>query len=574
MATKRKHQQPPSSSSHTDIQDLLEKLFEKLLHKDILSPPKPFYQGKNIQDHILSVNHYLQTSKINDSDSKIAVLINSLDDDVQILLFSQANYESHSEDYDWICNTLLELFNEKSSPVSPLHNLLQIKQTSEQTLKKYVAALRIAAFKTMKQVPQNIREGYLLTAFLKGITNRALAKAIATLKPQSVEEALRLAEQEEKCLSGENPHMVRGMQKDEISIEKNDLRLILNQLSVLRKQVNYLIECMNQKNQPIPRTHNPQRPQLNTNQTIHGSKQLKTRMEQRPFRLPTKCFRCEQDGHIARNCNAKLHCSLCQGDHLSKDCRRRTFQVRRIHHTTDGGQSSASDEEEMHKEETDKESTASNIECFTLRKECRQKTTTKHSTKQRRSNLSSEEKDAVMWTAYIEGRGKKPKYENAPTVISTSRKENARNKPLVTGFCEGLQTKLFLDSGAEVNVIDAKFFKELQAYANNKIQFKPQQGTISCANGTKMKTLGLAALRIGIGSTAATIHFTVAMDLFPKIIIGIRGMKTLNIQLDPANDRAITCHTSVPFISSVYPQSVWSENEKRSALGARNGPQC
>jgi predicted aspartyl protease len=183
------------------------------------------------------------------------------------------------------------------------------------------------------------------------------------------------------------------------------------------------------------------------------------------------------------------------------------------------------------------------------------------------------EKQVEEWTAYIKGHAQKPKVNSAPTVISTSRPEKAKNKPLIQGFCEGQEAKLFLDTGAEVNVIDLSLFKQLQTFTDNKIPFKPQEGTISCANGSKMKTYGMASLKIKIGKVMANLHFTVASNLFPKIIVGIRGMKTLNIQLNPANSCAIVGKSNIPFVSKVSPQSIWTENESRSVQGAGNRPE-
>jgi hypothetical protein len=157
--------------------------------------------------------------------------------------------------------------------------------------------------------------------------------------------------------------------------------------------------------------------------------------------------------------------------------------------------------------------------------------------------------------------------EWAPTVISASRPEKARNKPLVKGFCEGMDTPLFLDSGAEVNVVDLEYFRKLQKFADYKIRLYPKDGSISCANGTKMRTYGSTELKVKVGQTMANLHFIVAANLFPRVIIGIRGLKTLNVKLDPANSCAIAGERDIPFISQVAAQSVWSENGKKSALG-------
>jgi hypothetical protein len=104
--------------------------------------------------------------------------------------------------------------------------------------------------------------------------------------------------------------------------------------------------------------------------------------------------------------------------------------------------------------------------------------------------LTESQRQVQEWVSYIEGRGRKPKVHNPPTLISDSRTERAANKPLIWRVCEGKDTKLFLDSGAEINVIDKKLFDELRAFSGNKVSFSRHEGTISCANGSKMQSLG------------------------------------------------------------------------------------
>jgi hypothetical protein len=74
---------------------------------------------------------------------------------------------------------------------------------------------------------------------------------------------------------------------------------------------------------------------------------------------------------------------------------------------------------------------------------------------------------ATKWCNYVKGDGRRPMDESAhtryqPTVISDGKSELARNKPLVIGRCGGEKAKLFLDSGAEMNVIDWQYLQELK----------------------------------------------------------------------------------------------------------------
>ena len=68
--------------------------------------------------------------------------------------------------------------------------------------------------------------------------------------------------------------------------------------------------------------------------------------------------------------------------------------------------------------------------------------------------------EVVKWVSYIQGNGRNPKL-NAPTLISCKRPERAAYKPLVAGMIEGLQSKTFFGTGAELNVVDETFMKML-----------------------------------------------------------------------------------------------------------------
>jgi hypothetical protein len=150
MATKRKNQH--SSQLYADPQSL-ERLFEKLLLKDSFPPPKTFCNGRSIEEHLGNVRRYIHATNITNVEAQIAVLVNSLEEDVQVILFSQPQYEQNSDNYEWLSEKLVTLFRQKPSAVSPLANLLQMKQTNEQSLRKYASDLRHKTHSTQNTDP-------------------------------------------------------------------------------------------------------------------------------------------------------------------------------------------------------------------------------------------------------------------------------------------------------------------------------------------------------------------------------------------------------------------------------------
>jgi hypothetical protein len=218
----------------------------------------------------------------------------------------------------------------------------------------------------------------------------------------------------------------------------------------------------------------------------------------------------------------------------------------------------------------DNSSQKSEINCCVLSNNTKVKT--KAPQRKVKKQPSEAQLQVEEWVAYVMGHKRRPT-KKAPTLISERRAEHSANKPLIWGKCEGSKTKLFLDSGAEVNVIDQDYFEELQKFSGNKILFTPRKGTIACANGSKITTHGIARLKLETGGSKADIIFTVAARVFPRVIVGIRGMKTMNIKLDPANSRAILGNgVTIPFISKVTPQSVWSGNGQGPSQGVVGSP--
>jgi hypothetical protein len=168
--------------------------------------------------------------------------------------------------------------------------------------------------------------------------------------------------------------------------------------------------------------------------------------------------------------------------------------------------------------------------------------------------------ESEQWVAYINGNGKKPrqlksKTLTAPTVISSNHTEKARNKPIVDGKCATIKTKLFLDSGAEINVIDNKFLQELVSKHQAPVSVNRCTSNIKCANGSRMTVLGEATLIVEIASVKSRQKFLIVNNLFPKVIIGIRAMKTMSISIDPENDCIFVNKERIPFMSKVDPQS-------------------
>ena len=155
MATKDKSHQNSSNTNSVDQLanlQLFEKLVDKLFRKDTVPPPKVFSDDKVVEEHVKNVNRYIQATGVTEEETMVSILLNSLDDDVQIRLFSQPGFDK------WVCDKLINIFEKKRSPISPFATLLHIKQSNEMNLDSYAAELRIASYKYLKDTPENTKE--------------------------------------------------------------------------------------------------------------------------------------------------------------------------------------------------------------------------------------------------------------------------------------------------------------------------------------------------------------------------------------------------------------------------------
>ena len=71
-----------------------------------------------------------------------------------------------------------------------------------------------------------------------------------------------------------------------------------------------------------------------------------------------------------------------------------------------------------------------------------------------------------------------------------------------------------------------------------------------------MDTKGWVRLGVQTGGQMKQCKFWVVQNLFPKIIIGIRAMKDMNIAVDPAKECVWVNGTRVPFLARVQTQSL------------------
>ena len=152
---------------------------------------------------------------------------------------------------------------------------------------------------------------------------------------------------------------------------------------------------------------------------------------------------------------------------------------------------------------------------------------------------------------FVNGQGDKSKrslFQTARTVISHSRPEKAKNKPLVECSVGVEKVKTMFDTGADLNVISQDLVERIKKQ-NPSVKIYRSNTTVKCANGSTEKCMGKVQLNVAIGPVITAHVFDIMPNVFPHLFIGIRSMKKYGIMVNPGKDEIEIQGIRIPFVS-------------------------
>lgn len=154
--------------------------------------------------------------------------------------------------------------------------------------------------------------------------------------------------------------------------------------------------------------------------------------------------------------------------------------------------------------------------------------------------------------------------------IETKNTKSNSNRPILKGRINDKNSYLFLDTGSQINVIDNNYLKN--NFSDNYKRTDNNLKAVTCANGTKMKIYGSVILDIQIGPKRKPIHFLVSEYVYPNVIIGLHGMKSLGLTITLEKSSIIAQGVEVPFTSQIDSDSVVNQKNGQALL-SRTGVQ-
>ncbi len=569
---------------------LLETLLQRLLFRDTYGIPKICGVGENIQSHLQKMDSYFKSCGIQNKEAKTTVLLNSITDEMQLDLCGLLEFQNKKNDYEWLSKKLVELYQPKESELSPYIKLFSHKQRTNQSTREFLAEIRREGYKLLHMLDSKEREKHMIEAFCTGISNQDLRKVLKHRKFDTLDEAYELIKKERPTGNDEDG-LVRAMISRNAQEQVSEIEKLQNQMSVMQKQLTYIVSLLQSESRPTPRKAPPTYAQM-------AGRNIPERKDTRPLprrymppydsqrertRNNVVCFCCGREGHIARMCDVR--CENCgrQG-HRANRCYSRPQAPRKnvrvleeldnnewVDDETSSVVPSSTDEhldEVIHQEIPSVSSVYVEEEPIEAKRPERKKMMAEFAS--RKPKIYPEEVN--QWTDFIEGRtNRKPK-----TLISSNRSEKAANKPIIEGKCNGLACRILCDSGAEVNVIDEAFVRKIQA-ADAGVIISKARKAIKCANNSAMHVVGSVRLRMSFAAISAgkPCTFLIVKNLFPKVILGIRSMKGLEMTIDPPHSQVFVKGKRIPFLSKIYAETLMGQgNDDRSVLGVGGRQIC
>lgn len=530
----------------------------QLFRRDIVKPPATFCLGADIEKHLEELDAYMELALITESRDRCMVLKNTLSEEVWMEFCMTAGFNAHASDYVWQKDHLISQYKTKQSRASPLTALLEMSQTSLQPTEEYLRLLRIHAFRHINHLNDETQRRYLLHAFLHGLRNRKVAKAVELLQPATVEEAYDIVKREDKQHSSHHVHAVH-VESDSVNAvgQKPPVSSLVQLVNSLQSKIIALERDMQFiKRQVGERKMYPTNPNINR---PFQSPQRGPRRGLAPRISPSvnvTCYNCGERGHVSSYCSKPTKCYGCGGsNHISRNCPQRRQNMNTVNGLSYADVASLSLSNRFNDLEVEGSTVEGPVEGPNEQEAAYM--VIKDNRPQRMSNGPGSRKPRFFgqpdtlcneYANYIEGKVPKP--------VRGLSKMHTNHKSVIEMRIDSSRAKTLLDTGASCNLISKKFVERIGGF-----EMLPPKGSIRCANASPMRMVGRVHVRVHLGRGSEVMDFAVVEDM-PDVdaILGIRSMRRLGVDLDLKRSGALVDGLFIPFIGEIVSSTTVAGN--------------
>ena len=555
---------PGSGTTSGDEDNGVRHLCRQLFRKELFKPPETFSREDDINSHVKKIEEYLRVTEITSDSDKVYVLVESLQQDLQKELKMTSDFQAKRKDYQFVKKRVLKLFKRKVAPITPFIRLLKTIQLRQQSVEDFARNIRVRAHDLIYDRTSEERETFMLECFSNGLRNKTLSTVLKLLKPETLDEAVKMIKKEEKELLDETT-------TEDAVLEmtcSNDCHM---KIAELAKEIAALKSKINRM--PFQQPNNIKMPQQSRAAKVPGrvfSRNITGNGNNGNVGL--KCHNCNQTGHFANTCRLPKRCYNCgRTGHISRFCRQRrhvsylqTDSSERVDEIKTEGTSvrSSAADADVDSEEFPPLTVTNRF--MNLEDECTLISDGEEVymaetpiPRPRRTKVVKKSCPTLIdkQVAFIEGKGPKPKPENVEKLeCEVKKKENLvfYNKPVVKCRLNGERVNTLMDSGATCNLLAKEVFDSMSE--KDGCRLHETNNRISCANNTNLNCLGEVSLHFSLAGMTILMKFFIVEGLRNcQAIVGLRAMKKMGIRFDFGNDCVILNDIIIPFESHVSP---------------------
>ena len=466
-----------------------------------------------IKEHVRNVQEFVKLFTFGENERKeeLQLFQKYFDEEINKEIQSDPSYNHESENIEDYTQRLLKMLEKKESKISNIRPLFQITQAKNESITDYAKRIRIGSLGI-----KEMKEDIMIEAFLEGMAYRTMATIVRLFKPKSLEEAIDLIKDEQEPM--------RLVDDDQNLYHMKHDREHMKQLKLENEKLkNEIIRLK----AIIAGTRN--KPQYKQYESRYATKDIQ------PYSGEKRtCFNCKKIGHIAKFCKERKCYGCGSTNHVLRDC-----SIKRLRYFQEEEEEILSDGPPETNNVVSEDKQINMIHGSGCSKE--------------KSKMIFNKKPTLeeAYSNYINNHGARPRknlYKYEPTLISESRPEKARNKPIVRCNTANMPVKVIFDTGADPNVISQELVDKIRE-RNPAVKIYDSRTKITCANGTTEECIGKVQLNVAIGPHITAHVFDIMPKIFPHIFIGLRSMKKYEIKINAGEDCIEIQNMKIPFIS-------------------------